>query len=164
MATDSGLSGLQVRLDAIQDLLNGDMTPMAHAVGKGARQNVNAVARDVAGGDGVLSHMGRRGVRLGMRYEVEQRGRLTFIKLVPAGGWMLTQKGGRPHQIPRTSRRRGKPRFVMGSGYSHPVRAPIQHPGSPGRSSVERAFARVRRDASKDFHAAYLDQLAKVMR
>lgn len=163
MATDNGLNGLQSRLDAIQDLLGGDMTAMAHAVGKGARQDVNAVARDVGGGDAVLSHMGRKGARLGMRYEVEQQGRLTFIKLVPAGPWMLTQKGAKPHQIPRTARRRGKPRFVMGGGYSHPVRAPIQHPGAPGRDSVQRAFVRVRQHASENFHDAYVKQLAKVM-
>jgi len=141
------------------------MTPMAHAVGKGARTNVTAVAREVTGGDGVLSHMGRRGARLGMRYEVEQRGRLTFIKLAPAGPWMLTQKGAKGHTIPRSSRRRNaKPRFVMGAGYSHPVRGPIHHPGAGGKDSIQRAFARVRRDASKDFHAAYVEQLAKVMR
>jgi hypothetical protein len=163
VAADNGLNALQSRLDAIQGLLEGDMTPMAHAVGKGARQDVTAIARDVSGGDGVLSHMGRKGARLGMRYEVEQRGRLTFIKLVPAGPWMLTQKGAKAHQIPRTSRRRGKPRFVMGSGYSHPVRAPIQHPGSGGRDSVQRAFVRVRQHASKNFYDAYVEQLAKVM-
>jgi hypothetical protein len=163
VAADSGLSGLQSRLDAIQDLLDGDMTPMAHAVGKGARQDVTTVARSVSGGDGVLSHMGRKGARLGMRYEVEQRGRLTFIKLVPAGPWMLTQKGAKAHKIPRTSRRRGKPRFVMGAGYSHPMRAPVEHPGSGGRDSVQRAFAKVRASASKNFHDAYVQQLAKVM-
>lgn len=163
MAADSGLSDLQRRLDAIQDLLEGDMTPMAHAVGKGARQDANAIAKDVSGGDGVLSHMGRKGARLGMRYDVEQQGRLTFIKLVPAGPWMLTQKGAVGHQIPRRATRRGKPRFVMGAGYSHPVRAPIQHPGAPGKDSIQRAFVRIRRNASENFHDAYVKQLAKVM-
>lgn len=163
MAADNGLNALQARLDAIQGLLDGDMTPMAHAVGKGARTDVTAIARAVTGGDGVLSHMGRKGARLGMRYDVEQRGRLVFMKLGPAGPWMLTQKGAKAHQIPRTLRRRGKPRFVMGSGYSHPVRAPIQHPGSPGRDSVQRAFVRIRQHASENFHDAYVQQLAKVM-
>ena len=173
MAADNGLSALDRRLGEIQDVLKGDMTKGGHAVGKGARQEAEAVAKSVTGGDGVLSHMGRRGARLGMRYDVSDLGRHVVINLKPAGGWVLTEKGAKPHTIkPKRGRSRG-----LGSGwgidaavwapsYDHPTRKPFSHPGTKGsqsRRSITRTFAKVRARASEDFHAAYVAQLAKVM-
>ena len=33
----------------------------------------------------------------------------------------------------RSGRSRQTARFLKGSGYSHPIRAPLHHPGSPGK-------------------------------
>lgn len=170
MANDAGLPALSRRLNEIRDLYTGDLTTCGHAVGKGARTATTAAARSVSGGDGVLSHMGRRGARLGMRYEVEQQGRLVFIKLVPAGPWVLVQKGAKPHTIkPRRARLRGGGSgwgidpAVYAPSYDHPTRVPVHHPGAPGRDGIQRAFVSVRERASRDFHEAYVAKLAKVM-
>lgn len=170
MATDVGLPALNARLGAIQDVLKGDLTTAGHAVGKGARTEARSVAQDVTGGDGVLSHMGRKGARLGMRYDVEEQGRTVVLKLTPAGPWVLTERGAKPHTIkPKGGRARG-----LGSGwgidaavwapsYDHPTRKPFAHPGTTGKGSVRRAFGRMRVRAPKDFHDEYVAKLAKVM-
>jgi hypothetical protein len=167
VATDQGLPALNARLSAIQDLLKGDMTSAGHAVGRGGRTEANAVARDVTGGDMVLSHMGRKGARLGMRYDVTEQGRTVTMKLVPAGPWILTARGAKPHTIPRATRRRrrggGNARFVFGPSYQHPVRGPIEHPGTSGKDSIGRALARMRTRAPRDFHDEYVSKLARVM-
>lgn len=166
MATDNGLNALALRLDRVSEMLSGDWTTAGHAVGKGARREAQTVARDVSGGDMVLSHMGRKGVRLGMRYDLAGEGRTVIVKLGPAGPWMLTEKGGKPHTIPRaTSRRRRKPRYLLGAGYAHPVRAPVEHPGTKGsqaKRSISRTFERIRAQAPVDFHQAYVDKLAEI--
>ena len=171
MATDNGLSALALRIGKVEEMLAGDWTPAGHAVGKGARREAKAVAADVSGGDGVLSHMGRRGARLGMRYDLAAQGRTVIVKLGPAGPWMLTEKGGKPHTIPRaTSRRRrgrGGARYLMAPGYNHPVRAPVEHPGTKGsqaKRSVSRTFERIRAQAPTDFHEAYVAKLGEIFR
>jgi len=55
----------------------------------------------------------------------------------------------------------------MAPSYSHPVRAPVEHPGTKGsqsRRAITRTFARIRERAATDYHEAYLDKLAAVMR
>jgi hypothetical protein len=173
VATDQGIAALQARLDRIQDLYNGDMTKAGHAVGKGARTEAKDVASGVTGGDGVLSHMGRKGARLGMRYDLADQGRRVTIKLTPAGPWVLTESGAKPHTIkPKSGRARGLgtgwgiDAAVWSPAYDHPTRKPFTHPGTRGRQArraITRTFARVRARASRDFHDAYLEQLAKVM-
>ncbi len=170
MATDQGLDALNRRLSAIQATLTGDMTAAGHAVGRGGRTEVTSVARDVTGGDQRLSHMGRKGARLGMRYDVEDSGRRVVIKLTPAGPWVLTESGARPHAIkPRAGRARGLgtgwgiDAAIWAPSYAHPTRKPVEHPGAPGKGSIRRAMGRVRGRASRDFHEAYLKQLAQAM-
>lgn len=170
MGTDVGLPALNRRLSAIQDVLTGDMTAAGHAVGRGGRTEATSVARDVTGGDQRLSHMGRRGARLGMRYDVEDQGRRVVIKLTPAGPWMLTERGAKPHTIkPRGARGRGGgsgwgiDAAVYASGYDHPTRKPFTHPGTSGKGSVRRTMGRIRARSTADFHAEYVKQLAQVM-
>ena len=173
MANDVGLPALNARLSAIENLLAGDMTPAGHAVGKGARTEANAVARDVTGGDMVLSRMGRKGARLGMRYDLADQGRRVTIKLAPAGPWVLTESGAKPHTIkPRAGRARGLgsgwgiDAAVWASSYNHPTRKPFTHPGTKGsqaRRTITRTFARTRERATRDFHEAYIRGLARVM-
>ena len=173
MATDQGLPALNRRLDAIAKTLTGDMTPAGHAVGRGGRTEANSIARDVTGGDQRLSHMGRKGARLGMRYDVEDQGRRVTVKLTPAGPWMLTESGAKPHTMkPRAARSRGAgtgwgiDAVIWAPGYAHPTRKPFEHPGTRGsqaRRSVTRTFARIRERSSRDFHEAYLEQLSRAM-
>lgn len=174
MATDNGLSDLARRLGRVEEMLAGDWTTAGHAVGKVARRDANEVARDVAGGNGVLSHMGRRGARLGMRYDLATQGRTVIVKLGPAGPWMLTEKGAKPHTIkPRGGRARGLgsgwgiDAAVYASGYDHPTRKPFTHPGTKGsqaKRSITRSFARIREHAPKTFHEAYVAKLGEVFR
>lgn len=170
MATDVGLPALSRRLDAIADVYKGDLTQAGHNVGKGARTEASSVARDVTGGDQRLSHMGRKGARLGMRYDVEDQGKRVIIKLTPAGPWMLTERGAKPHTIkPKAARARGIgsgwgiDAAVWAPGYAHPTRKPFTHPGAPGKSSIRRTMGRIRGRASADFHEGYVKQLAQAM-
>jgi len=174
MATDSGLNGLNARLGAIQDVLSGDLTSAGHAVGRGARTEATNVAQSATGGDQRLSHMGRKGARLGMKYDLVDQGRHVVIKLTPAGPWVLTESGAKPHTIkPKAARSRGVgsgwgiDATVWAPGYAHPTRKPFTHPGtksSQARRTITRTFARVRARASHDFHEAYVEKLARVMR
>jgi len=152
-------------MDAIADMLNGDMTDCGHAVGKGFRTVASDVSRDVTGGDGVFSHMGRKGARLGMGYDLAQQGRTVIMKLRPGGPWALAEKGAKPHTIPRATRGRGRRgvRYVYGPSYAHPVRGPIEHPGAPAKRAITRVWLQVGQRASRDFHEAYVTKLAKVM-
>lgn len=167
MANDTGLVALNRRFDAIQNVLAGDFTAAGHEVGKGARKEATTVARSVTGGDGVLSHMGRKGARLGMRYDVAEQGRRVTLKLTPAGPWVLTERGAKPHTI--KPRRRasgwGITPAMWAPSFPHPVSVPVGHPGTRNTQtgSIRRALGRMRVQAPIDFHAGYLKQLAKVM-
>lgn len=164
MASASDLSALKAHLDAVSDLMSGDLTWMGHAVGKGGRTIASEVSRSVTGGDMRLSHMGRRGVRLGMRYDLDNKGATVTMKLIPSGAWVLTERGAKPHTIPRSAfRGRGRKatrRYIYG-GYGHPVTS-VDHPGAPGKSSIKRAFGKMRTQAPKDAHDAYLDKLGAI--
>jgi hypothetical protein len=167
VASDAGLPALQRRFDAIQDLLSGDLTSCGHAVGKGGRTEAKQSARSVTGGDEVLSHFGRRGVRLSYGYDLDQQGRRVTMKLRPPGPWSLVESGAKPHSIPRsTSRRRRRGPRVLSSPSFGPVSGPVEHPGTRGSQAlhaVTQTFDRIDRRASKDFHDAYVELLAKVM-
>jgi hypothetical protein len=105
-----------------------------------------------------------------MRYDVEDQGRRVTIKLTPAGAWVLTESGAKPHTMkPRRSRSRGFgsgwgiTATVWAAGYAHPTSKPFGHPGAAGKGSIRRSFGRIRGRASADFHEAYLKQLAQAM-
>lgn len=142
------------------------LVEIGHAVGKGARVEANRVASDVAGGDMRLSHWGRKGVKLGMGYDLEAGGRQVVVKLRPPGVWVAEEKGAAPHLIGRGRGRRarsgGRVRYLHGGSYAHPVRAPVAHPGMGGKGAIRRTFGRIRGRASDDAHKSVVKQLGSI--
>lgn len=173
MASDVGMQAAAERLGRVGDLITGDYSKMGHAVGKHAKTEATLIAAAVTGGDGTLSHMGRRGAKLSTGYDLDNRGRRVTVKLRPGGPWVLTESGAKPHTIkPKAARVRGigsgwgiDP-AVYAPGYAHPTRKPFTHPGTQGRQSkrsITRTFGRIRGRATRDWHEAYVDELARIM-
>jgi hypothetical protein len=163
MANDVGLKALAARLNDIGEIFTGDMTPMANVTARKAKQTAVSVANSVTGGDSVLSHMGKRGGHLQSDFDIDNSGRRITIKLHPYGPWALTEKGAKPHTIPRATRARGS--FLYSPSYSHPVRGPIRHRGAPGirRQSITRTWDKLHSEMPENYHRAYLEVLANKM-
>jgi len=106
-------------------------------VGPRLKKEVQTAA--VAGFGADLKPFSSKSVRASHGYDSEQTGhglRMVF-KLRPVGVWVFGEHGAGPHLI-------GKGGFVKGSGYAHPVRGPVKHPGSTGKRAIKYAFKRVR--------------------
>lgn len=63
------------------------------------------------------------------------------FRLGPVGFWVMGQYGARPHPIP--ARHPGG--RLKSSSHPHPVRAPINHPGTRGKRAIDGAWKAVRR-------------------
>ena len=159
MASDAGMAAAAERLDRVAKLIDGDYSAMGHAVGKHARAEATVIAAAVTGGDAVLSHMGRKGARLSAGYDLDNRGRRVTVKLRPGGPWVLTERGAKPHTIPRTTRGRRKRKRLSINGS---VRTSVQHPGAKGKDSITRTFGRIRGRAARDWHTEYVKELGKI--
>lgn len=167
MASDT-LEAAVLRLKALEDALSGDWTQAGHAVGAMAKREAKAAAAEATGGSGVLTHMGR-GARLSSGYDLDNQGKRLTLKLRPPGPWVIMEQGAKAHVIPKSSGRRrgrGKPRgarYLLAPGYSHPVKAPIHHPGMrQKRGAIRKTFARVRDKASPMYHDEMVKKLAEI--
>lgn len=123
------------------------MTAAAYAIGKVNRTAVQAAAqtyKDVllvqaardTGGDLRLSKWGRRGIRLGVGYDVRGYENATAaVRARPQGPWKVLEHGSTPHVIaPRRRRgRRGNGALVFPDGKVRSVQ--VQHPGSQGKET-----------------------------
>jgi hypothetical protein len=131
--------------------LGSDLTKRAQhldqAVKRGARDIVLAggkAGRDAqldvlgpdSGGDYRLSHVGKRGARVGARYDL--RGDTADIKAT--GPVPLLANPIRPHRIPRANRRRRGVIVIPGVG----VRASANHPGTRGKDSWNKGRERAK--------------------
>lgn len=107
-------------------------TAMGKATGEAAlhvTSSVRDVTRADSGGDMRLSGVGRRGARVGARYDV--KGTRNPVALVRATGPMhLLERGARPHEI------RGRRGRLMRTPYG--PRRSVQHPGAPAKHTWSR--------------------------
>lgn len=148
-----------IAADLRGDLLGDMLDAAAFAV----KRDALPVADAVTGGDRRLSRFGasaksRGRTRMGVNYTVA--GTSAVVNLKPAAMWALTTGGARPHVIGvgrrarsgRYQRRRGAAGIVVftrpaaSPGRSRPTRVrtgPVKHPGSRGRGSLARVYARV---------------------
>jgi hypothetical protein len=126
------------------------MQKAAFAMGKANRQAVQSAAqvykerallsaaRDT-GGDLRLSKWGRRGIKLGVGYDVRGYENATaIIKARPAGPWKVMEYGAAPHVIGPKRRRRGRGGSFLSFGPDEVRRGPVQHPGTPGKETWSR--------------------------
>lgn len=121
------------------------------------------IGEKVTGGDRRLSRFGggkRKGrTRLGVNYQLS--GTRSVIEMKPAAMWALTTGGARAHIIGtgrrgRTGRytkrrRRGVLKFPAAAGGSMYRTGPVRHPGSRGRSSLDRVHAQLPRIIEETF-------------
>lgn len=136
------------------ELSGSDARRFADVTGPALKAEVMTAATAAAGSD--LRPFKNKTGRLGVGYDLEDMTdgvRLVF-KLRPSGLWAMAEQGAKPHVIGggRAYRRGGKMTktgrqrsYVRGAGYSHPVQAPVWHPGSKGKAGIRYAFKRVRR-------------------
>ncbi len=93
--------------------------------------------RRAAGADLRLSGVGKRGARIGARYD---RGKSTSTAIVRAlGPVQLVESNTKPHRVPK-KRTRGRRRVVVIPGVG--VRASANHPGTRGKHPWARAMDR----------------------
>jgi len=138
-----------------------------------AAERFDEVARDTASRavGGAMQLHGRRGrrptvkLRTYTKYSGEGAAARAFVRPSPLGVWLWLENGTRAHEIGARKSRRGTGRsrtakFLKGSGYAHPVRAPIHHPGSRGKQVWTRAVAAYRAEAT-DFLATDLREAVR---
>lgn len=108
-----------------------------------AAQN-DQIRRDT--GDMRLSGVGRRGARVGSRFDMRQ-GR---VEVKATGPLHFVAHPMSPHRIPR-ERTRGRRRYAVIPGVG--VRSSVQHPGTKGKDTWRKGTRRARRpisDAARD--------------
>lgn len=149
----------------IADDLRGELVAdILDAAAFAVKRDALPVADAVTGGDRRLSRFGassksRGRTRMGINYTVT--GRAAVVTLKPAAMWSLTTGGARPFNMGtgrrmksgKYRRRRGPaagvivfPAAARSGGRRQATRVrtgPIRHPGSRGRGSLARVYARV---------------------
>lgn len=168
MASGTSLESAMLRLKSVEEVLTGDWTAAGHKVGGMAKREAKAVAADVTGGSGRLSHMGR-GTALSSGYDLADQGKRMTFKLRPPGPWVIMEQGAKPHAIrPKRSRLKGGGSgwgitpAIIAPGYDHPVYR-VHHPGMrQKRGAIRKTFARVRENASATYHEEMIKKIATI--
>jgi len=139
MGTSRNASELAAKLQKATQAIGKANRSAVQAAAQTYKDNLLLQAARDTGGDLRLSRWGRRGLRLGVWYDVKGYENATaLIKARPAGPWKVMEYGAAPHQIaPR--RRRGRGRRSGGGALAFPDgnvrRGPVQHPGSQGKET-----------------------------
>lgn len=108
----------------------------------GKKEHADLLRRD-SGGDSRLSGVGKRGARIGARFDMVGEG---AVAVKATGPVHFLANPMSPHRIPR-QRARGRRRVVVIPGVG--VRAYANHPGTPGKDSWNRAVPEARRKVAK---------------
>ena len=130
-------------------------------------QAIRDEVRVATGGDMRLSGVGRRGARVGARFDV--RGTKNPTAMVKATGPMhLLEHDTRPHEIGPRGRRVGRSgRRLKGAKalrIGGEFRASAQHPGTHAKRPFERGYIRSRDETGPIFNRAVEDAIRKAMR
>jgi hypothetical protein len=140
MAGDDSAAVVE-HLAAVEALLS---TPGVEQLTRAAGTAGKRAVVSVGGRLGRLSHMGRKGVKLGGRYDVA--GSAVAVALRPPGAWVIVERGAKPHRIaPKRSRLRaargGRPP-ALGGGLDQPRAHVVGR--AKGRGGIRQAFAAAR--------------------
>lgn len=73
--------------------------------------------------------------------ESTNTGAVVTFNLAPVGFWVMGQYGAKAHRIIANERK-----ALHAEGHPHPVRGPINHPGSKGQKAISRAYRVIRQD------------------
>ena len=109
-------------------------------------------------GDMRLSGVGRRGARVGAKYDVKGTGGNPSVLITATGPIQLIERDTAPHEM-RPRRRRGAKalRLPDGSFYAH-----VQHPGTRGKHPFEHGAERGGLRSTEKFNAAVEKELMRV--
>ncbi|MET0911034.1 MAG: hypothetical protein ABWZ99_16330 [Ilumatobacteraceae bacterium] len=125
------------------------------------------IGEKVTGADRRLSRFGtarsRGRTRLGVNYKVN--GGRSVIDMKPAAMWALTTGGARPHLLGagrrtrsgKFTKQRGGRKLLVIDG--RVVTGPVRHPGSRGRSSLDRVYAQIPRIVTETIDDALGERL-----
>lgn len=120
--------------DALHQAATDAVAASALMVTKEARKRI----ADATGGDSRISNMGRRGAKVGARYDVRQ-GKNPSAIVKATGPLQIIERDTKPHRVPRERKsKRGKKRLVL---TPWGPRAFINHPGTKGKHPFEKAVA-----------------------
>lgn len=154
----AGITRMAAELPAeLQRAQRRGVSGAALHVTQGIRGEIKAVT-----GDGRLSGVGRRGAKVGARYDV--KGTLNPTALITATGPLhLIERGTSPHVIrPRRRRGRGKRRVLaMADGR---FAATARHPGTSGKAPFARGVTRTRGDTGAIFDREIQAAIRRVLR
>lgn len=114
----------------------------------------NAVIKRDSGGDMRLSGVGKRGARVGSRFDV----RGDDVEFKATGPLHFVANPMSPHRIPRV-RTRGRRRVVVIPGVG--VRAYANHPGTKGKDTWNRGAKVARTKVSRELHDVHTNIVRK---
>jgi hypothetical protein len=117
--------------------------------------------RAVTGGDSRLSGVGRRGAKIGARYDIKGQREPTAI-IRATGPAQLVEHDTKPHEIRPRRRRGGKAkalRFADGA-FARSAR----HPGTRARKPYERGYLKTKNQTGQIFDKEVQSAIARAMR
>lgn len=129
------------RMSAMSSALEADRIPTGRAASLAAvKVHRLAIQRD-AGGDSRLSGVGKRGAKVGARFD-QEAGR--FV-IQATGPLVLIERNTKAHRIPKQRGARARKRYAVIPGVG--VRAYANHPGTRGKHTWERSVPKAQREA-----------------
>ena len=131
------------RMSKMSRAVDGARPRVLKAGAMGAVKVHRKVIKRDAGGDSRLSGVGKRGAKVGARFDIKGRDR---VELKATGPLHLIERPTRAHRIPR-QRKRGRRRYAVIPGVG--VRAYANHPGTRAKRTWTRAVPKAQ-DAATD--------------
>jgi hypothetical protein len=120
---------------------------------------IRAEVKSASGGDNRLSGVGKKGARVGAKYDV--KGQVNPTALIKATGPMqLLEHPTRPHEItPRKRRKKGALRFKDGTFAMN-----ASHPGTRPKKPFERGVNKTQHEPARLLDKAVQDAIRKAIR
>ena len=152
----------------------GKIDGLAQATERGTRAGVMAGAKlakelqlaagaQMSGGDLVLSHVGKKGKKLSVGYDVQGSGSLTIATVQARGPWPIVNNKTSAHLIGVGRRKVKKQGYLMAPGAAHPVLGPIAHPGTKGKGGWQKGAAAAAGPVSKVIAAGPTNEIRRVL-
>lgn len=163
-AVVSNLPAWQAGMDRAAHNLD---TAYEYALGKAAlhaKNELQEAGRQMTG-DLRLSGVGKRGARIGVRYDID-RARSSAVSdrafIKAWGPWQFVEADTRGHRIPKVRGRRARRRYaVLGQGL---VYSRVEHPGTRGKGRYRARQKRLEPEIARIIRAAHNDAIRRTVR
>jgi hypothetical protein len=163
MGTSRNASELAMKLQKAGEVIGKANRDAVQSAAQVYKERLLASAARDTGGDLRLSKWGRRGLRVGVGYDVKGSENATaLIKGRPQGPWKVLEYGAAPHSIgPRNRRRRGRSVGFLAFPDGGVRRGSVQHPGSKGKNTWSHGVEAARQPAVEVYGMAHKRALVK---